>query len=398
MGANMAKQPTKARLTDQLLRSLKPPSKGFIWRTDTHTSGLTFRLYHTGRARWFVRYTDPRRKVQDAKLLGDYPAMSLADARTAATLFRADLLQGKVSGANKIETISDLIDNYHTCHSIPKTRKPEQTRVLFDQHVIPYIGKLRLDDFRRGDAIGLLDKLSGKGLTAQINRVHAALNGALNWAVNEGRIEINHMSGLRRRVKETKRARSLNDAELRAVWEAAAARSSPSREFIQLLILSMQRRDEIRAMRWAELDRDAGLWIIPASRTKADREHTVPLSSFAWEILESLPKLGPYVFTIDGKRPYAGHSKIVGALTSESAVTGWTLHDFRRTGRTGLSRLGGSVLVAELILNHARDAMESTYDMYDFAAEKRDALEKWGEHVRRVGLNSEAGARVVSIR
>ena len=394
----MAKEPTKARLTDKLLRSLKTPSKGYIWCTDTHTSGLMIRLYHTGRASWFLRYTNPRRKVQSAKLLGDYPAMTLADARAAATLFRADLLQGKVSGANKIETIKDLISDYHPRHSIPNTRKPEQTRALYDQHVIPYIGKLRLDDFRRGDAVGLLDRLSDKGLGAQVNRVHAALHGALSWAVNSGLIEINPMAGLKRRVKEKPRDRVLSDTELRAVWEATAARSAPSREFVQMLILSMQRRDECRAMQWDELDQDAGLWTIPSSRTKAGRAHIVPLPTFAWEILESIPRLGPYVFTIDGKRPYAGHSKIVGALTSESGVSDWVLHDLRRTGRTGLSRLGVPVLVSELILNHARNDLERTYDLHAFTDEKRDALEKWGEHVRRVVLNSEVGAKVVSIR
>ena len=361
----MAKEPTKARLTDKLLRSLKTPSKGYIWCTDTHTSGLMIRLYHTGRASWFLRYTNPRRKVQSAKLLGDYPAMTLADARAAATLFRADLLQGKVSGANKIETIKDLISDYHT---------------------------------RRGDAVGLLDRLSDKGLGAQVNRVHAALHGALSWAVNSGLIEINPMAGLKRRVKEKPRDRVLSDTELRAVWEATAARSAPSREFVQMLILSMQRRDECRAMQWDELDQDAGLWTIPSSRTKAGRAHIVPLPTFAWEILESIPRLGPYVFTIDGKRPYAGHSKIVGALTSESGVSDWVLHDLRRTGRTGLSRLGVPVLVSELILNHARNDLERTYDLHAFTDEKRDALEKWGEHVRRVVLNSEVGAKVVSIR
>ncbi len=394
----MEKEKTRTQLSDPFLRKRTPPASGFKSYTDTLAKGLTYRLYATGRGRWYVRYTDPRTKSQKPHLLGDYPAMSLADARAAATHFRSDLLKGRGPNTNQIETIKDLIDDYHTRHSIPNTRKPKQTRALYDQHVIPYIGKLRLDDFRRGDAIGLLDKLSDKGLGAQVNRVHAALHGALDWGVNAGRIDLNPMAGLKRRVKEQPRDRVLTDTELRAVWEAAAARSTPSREFVQLLILSMQRRDECRAMRWDELDETTGLWTIPANRTKASRAHIVPLSRFAWDILETLPRLGPNVFTLDGERPYAGHSKIVDALSTESGVTGWTLHDLRRTGRTGLSRLGVPVLIAELILNHARNDLERVYDRHAFTEEKRDALERWGEHVRRVVLNSEAGARVVSLR
>jgi integrase len=62
-------------------------------------------------------------------------------------------------------------------------------------------------------------------------------------------------------------------------------------------------------------------------------------------------------------------------------VGAFTPHDLRRTGRTGLARLGVKVHVAERVLNHARERMEATYDVHDYIDEKREALEKWAKHL-----------------
>src|SRR5215472_17425464 len=65
-------------------------------------------------------------------------------------------------------------------------------------------------------------------------------------------------------------------------------------------------------------------------------------------------------------------------------VAAFTPHDLRRTGRTGLARLGTKVHVAERVLNHAREGMEATYDVHDYIDEKREALEKWAKYLAAV--------------
>jgi integrase len=62
-------------------------------------------------------------------------------------------------------------------------------------------------------------------------------------------------------------------------------------------------------------------------------------------------------------------------------VAAFTPHDLRRTGRTGLARLGIKVDAAERVLNHARERMEATYDVHDYIEEKREALDKWARHL-----------------
>src|SRR5499427_1169597 len=66
-------------------------------------------------------------------------------------------------------------------------------------------------------------------------------------------------------------------------------------------------------------------------------------------------------------------------------VAAFTPHDLRRTGRTGLARLGIKVDIAERVLNHARERIEATYDVHDYIEEKRAALEKWAKYLKDLG-------------
>ncbi len=131
-------------------------------------------------------------------------------------------------------------------------------------------------------------------------------------------------------------------------------------------------------MQWSEIDRDNALWIIPADRTKSGREAEVPLSSLALEVLDALPRFagGDFVFTTtSGQRPVSGFSKMKARTDDLSDVTGWRLHDLRRTARTGLAELGIPQIVAEKVLNHAeRNVLVKKYDRHEYAPEKRGAL------------------------
>jgi integrase len=95
----------------------------------------------------------------------------------------------------------------------------------------------------------------------------------------------------------------LSDEELKAVWRAADALEQPYAAFVKLLILTGARRNEIAEMRWQEIDLAAKLWTLPKERAKNEREHTVPLSDSAVEILRSLPRIADsdLVFTLNGR-------------------------------------------------------------------------------------------------
>jgi integrase len=179
----------------------------------------------------------------------------------------------------------------------------------------------------------------------------------------------------------------LSNVELGAVWRAAGP--GDFGDIVRLLILTGQRRDEVGAMWWSELDLEAAVWTIPATRTKNSRAHTVPLSPAAVQILSArVRQVGrEYVF---GSRagPFQGWSRAKAALDARVALTApWRLHDLRRSLATGLGDIGVLPHVVEALLNHLsgfRGGVAGTYNYAAYASEKRDALNRWADHVKQV--------------
>ena len=150
-------------------------------------------------------------------------------------------------------------------------------------------------------------------------------------------------------------------------------------------------------MTWAELSEDLATWTIPATRTKNGIPHLVPLSQPASKLLHALPSNGPgdvqgahqrakltLVFPGERGTPFSGWSKAKSALDFASGVSGWWLHDLRRTLATGLQRLDVRLEVTEAVLNHlsgSRAGVVGIYQRHDWAEEKRAALDAWSAHL-----------------
>ena len=133
----------------------------------------------------------------------------------------------------------------------------------------------------RRDIRDLIDRIIDAGKPVQANRVQAATHALLVWAVGREIIEINPAAGLRRQTKEKARDRVLTNSELRAVWNAIDGLGYPAGPLFKLLILTAARRDEVRKMRWSEIDFQKGVWTLPANRSKNGVAHSIPLSTVA---------------------------------------------------------------------------------------------------------------------
>jgi integrase len=171
-------------------------------------------------------------------------------------------------------------------------------------------------------------------------------------------------------------------------------------------MLTLQRRAEVSAMQWPELDDSGATWIIPAERYKTRLDHGVPLSANARGVVGEKPgprrgrdgrpiKQGLYVFSnTNGHEPFTGYSKAKAELDRKIAelrvkagrppMESWVLHDLRRTGRSLLSRAGVPTDIAERVLGHVIPGVRGTYDRYGYLDEKRDALEKLATLIDRI--------------
>jgi integrase len=170
-----------------------------------------------------------------------------------------------------------------------------------------------------------------------------------------------------------------------------------------MLILTGQRRDEVAGMRWDEINNAENVWVLPAHRAKNSKAHTVHLSEAAMAVLTSVPRLDEceLVFlatrvrrkTEDGTRapalPISGFSTAKRRLDEMSGVTGWTLHDLRRSFATHCTeRLGLSPVVVDKILNHQSGSVRgiaAVYQRGQYLEERRKAMEVWGDWIGGFG-------------
>jgi integrase len=216
-------------------------------------------------------------------------------------------------------------------------------------------------------------------------------------------------ASVRRRVepKEQRRARNLSDDELRVVWRAAEA-GGVFGAFIQLSLLTAQRREKVAAMRWSEMDNpeDPTTWTIPSDDREKGNGGVLVLPDLARKVLKRLIRIKGNDCVFPGRRVeghIVGYSKFkasfdaqVMELRRKDAVAagedpselaewkGWTIHDLRRTARTLLSRAGVLTEVSERVLGHAQAVLVDTYDQHDFVPEKADALAKLAAKIESI--------------
>jgi integrase len=192
-----------------------------------------------------------------------------------------------------------------------------------------------------------------------------------------------------KRKVEIPRDRTLTTDELAVLWRAIDKLPQLPRAYFRAVVLTGARRNEVRCMAWSELDLDAGLWRIPPERNKSGRAFDLPLTPSVVETLRALPRIGPMVFTLNGKRPMAVH-QLIERVRGDAGLIDVRLHDLRRTLRTGLAELGVSFEIAERVLNHAMPGLQAVYNRHNYLAEKRTALALWAEHVLALAEKREA--------
>jgi integrase len=231
--------------------------------------------------------------------------------------------------------------------------------------------------------------------------VHAALSKFFNWLASRDVIMASPCAGVARPSKEEPRDRILTDNELKAVWAATSELGYPAMPFVHMLILTGQRRGEVAGMRWDEIEGDT--WTLPPERTKNGQKHTVPLSRQALDIIEATPRIVGSDFVFPGARGgrLAGFSHIKGYVDARAKLKDqWAIHDLRRTVASSMAKIGIALPVVERLLNHTGGSfagIAGIYQRHDFAAEKREALQRWADHVEGIAKGAPAG-KIVSLR
>ncbi|WP_179959375.1 tyrosine-type recombinase/integrase [Marinobacter changyiensis] len=432
------------KLTDTKIRNAKVTGDTLL----ADGGGLALRVYpkRSGTAKtWVFRYLHPATGKQTRVSLGDYPALSLADAREKAGKMKLELrnkIDPKRAQAAKRQENAEALDMQqifemwleHLRIGGTVTEKwIDRHSDRWRLHLKSRLGELLARDVNRGHLAGALDAMTRKDIKEETRKALTTLNLMLDYAVNRHLVEQNPARLLKPKDFAASAARSRDRAlalgELRKVWGAldqaldSGSRLSPvTVAALKVLVLTGARREEVARMEWAELDLDEGVWTLPEMRTKNRRGHTVYLSALAVEILRGLSPLsgnGFYVFESSRKnRDAHDHSqsmhpdtlsrtiyrlrgdednskgkskgkKAVAQADSEPAplaeMEHFTVHDLRRSAATAWGEyLKTPPHIIERMLNHLpEDKLVATYQRAVYADEQRTAWEAWGALVEQ---------------
>ncbi|MGC8519979.1 MAG: tyrosine-type recombinase/integrase [Steroidobacteraceae bacterium] len=383
--------------------------------TDPAAAGLQLRVREKrdGSSRtWLFRY---RWRGEWVRLtIGHYPGTSLADARERASEFRKAIDQGidprrarprrreqpapTLRCADTVQgdkhSIEFLVSEFVHRFLRPSRKRPGYAEAILDRDVLPTWRGRDARTIDPGEVVDLLDGIVARGSPVMANRTAALLGQLFKFGIHRHIVKATPVQLLYRPGgKEKPRERVVTDVELAAFLrdpEGCTRYPKLARAMI-VLLLTGQRRGELARAKWSEIDFDAKTWTIPDANAKTGRGHVVPLTDWAVEELQALKKLAResrWVLPgstgenhIEPLRLSRGIARCLSRFKTRG-IGEFTLHDLRRTCRTGLAALKIEPHIAERVLNHIQPGVVGVYDRHAYLDEKRAALEAWAAHLK----------------
>lgn len=411
-------------------------------------TGLRVICGKTGLKSFVYRYRSPIDNSLKKITLGNYPNMSLAEARIE--LQRLKLLrtqsicpaserreeklaskQKKKDSANVIKalTLKDVVDLYLTeviedrvitdqCTGAKKIiegsrnlkGQQETRRTLY---VVDTLGDKLAESVLRKDIVELIKKIIDRGAQVQAGRVLSELIAAYDYAIglnyfsesfaNPALLAKSSLKQTRIKLTSNKRTRVLSESELKYLlgWLPVSGFSKHHKNILMIALWTGARTGEICAAEWKDIDFEKATWHLKA--TKNGTERFVQLSKQCIEHLKLLPNLDSlYIFpSFRTGKPIAQKTltETKWVLRDKDRATNynlqthqlwpedmedWSPHDLRRTLRTNLSRFGCPTDVAEAVLGHSKKGIERTYNLHTYENECAMWLQKWADYLEKL--------------
>jgi integrase len=259
------------------------------------------------------------------------------------------------------------------------------------------LGDVDIRAITKADLERCLRAKTDQGKQVVANRVLAHARTFFRWLVDKKLIDADPTQGLAKPLAHEKvRSRFLEVGEVKTFWAACDSVPAPYGQLFRFALLTAARRNECGFMEWSEVDLKDKVWVIPAAKVKGGRDHVLPLSSLALEIVQGQPRVegSPYVFArADGGAPNAWSTATEALnaacgferMANEDAPGSWlSPHDLRRSCTEGLDRLGVDPFIVDRVLNHSQGKLKAAYRRWQYVDEKRAALQAWADRVREL--------------
>jgi integrase len=363
-------------------------------------AGLYLRVARSGARSWCLRYMLEGKAHEMG--LGGLSKLGLADARRKAAeqrLFLVDKIDpiekrkteraAKRAETARAVTFDECARAYVDAHR-PAWRHAKHYQQWISslaQYVSPVIGALPVRDIDTALVMRIIEPLwSSRPETA--SRIRGRIESVLDWARVRGyregenparwRGHLDHLLPARSKVRKVRHYRALPYTDIGAFISELRSRAGVGAAALEFLILCAARSSEVADARWAEIDRAARVWIVPAERMKSGREHRVPLSGAAMSVLDRLKNDdGEFVFS-------NAHGRGLGKGALAKQLKGWncTVHGFRSAFRDwAAERTSFPREVAEAALAHAiEDRTEAAYRRTDLLEKRRRLMDAWAAY------------------
>jgi len=358
--------------------------------------------------RWNFRYRFAGK--QRITNIGTYGQLTLADARKKAKELRARVSLGydvasekqerktsaidKINASKNAQTFGQLADIYYDKMIVGRWKNPSVIKSRIDKDIKPLIGNLAVEDVKPAHIDTMLQTIILRGSPTVANDILRWTKRIFDYAIKRHLVEHNPAAAFNRSDaggKGVARERVLSKAELVSLFEAMRNTESftPTNLLtVKLLLLLAIRKSELVRARRDEFDLNAGVWNLPADRTKTSTAITIPLSTQAVETLRAIMVLSegsewllPARKMQSRKVPHIHENTINMALEKVKRLmddsADFCVHDFRRTARSHLAALGVDSHIAERCLNHKLKGIEGVYNHHDYLDERRKALDLW---------------------
>lgn len=366
--------------------------------------GLTFTLSAAGTATWVLRYRlgGPQKEVT----IGNYPDVTLAEARKTARKLRAAIDRGddpavekrqEKARVTKIATVRQLVEDFKGKKLGGLAVDTVRYRIWdLDKIILPKLGSLPVDQVQPADVVHMIETANRTWTISK--RILTSAKMLFAHACGLRLINVNPVVGidlvaLRGPRPPVRRRVMLTELELRALLAGIEDIGTENALALRILLATCVRSTELATARWEYVDLDAGRWIVPEENVKVRRAFMVPLTPTAigwFRQLQELAGTSEWVLPArqERRRRNQGGDTHVGKTTLWAAIQRafergdidirrFTPHDTRSTAKGHMRNLGVSNEVSELALNHKLKGMEGIYDVREDIPERREALELW---------------------
>ncbi|MGR5132935.1 integrase domain-containing protein [Vibrio alfacsensis] len=388
------------------VKNLKPQAKEF---SIGDGDGLLMRVMPNGTKLWLFNYIHPSTKKRKNIGLGKYPDVSLATAREQRQTMRELVAKGidpkthrdnqryseQIAQASTLRVIAEEWFRVKS-HDVSEDYANDIWRSL-ELHVFPNLGNLSIHELTAPIVIQVLKAIEVKGSLETLKRVCSRLNEIMNFAVNCGNIQSNPLLGIRHAFKKpkTEHMRTIMPQELDLLMQKMSAVNIKhiTRCAFEFQLHTLTRPAECARAEWSEIDFDNRLWVISHKKMKMKRDHKIPLSHAAIQLLKFMKPISfgqKYVFPSDKTLGEHMNSQSVNAALKRAGMSGKLVsHGMRSIGSTALNEKGFNKDAIELCLAHVdKNTIRDIYNNAEYIEERRNIMQWWSDYIISASKNT----------